>query len=318
MKKHYAPVLLVILVINFFLPRLMPGDPFTYLSVEDGNVNAAFSQEQIDQYKAYYGLDQPLYLQFFNYLKGLLRGDLGYSIYYKTSVTGMIAARIPWTIFIVLCSLFLSSFIGTILGAVSARLRGKPADTLTYFLMIVFSEIPSFLLGTLLLILFAAKLRWFPLSGGITAFASYNSTFSYLADLFHHAALPILTLTFAGVGNFYLLSRNSMLTVLTKDYMQTAKAKGLSKRRILFRHALRNAIAPIVARIFMSMGAMFGGAVLVENVFAYPGMGYLMREAVLARDYVLTQGIFLTIAVCVLLMNWIADLIYKKLDPRVA
>lgn len=317
MKKHYVLVLFALLVINFFLPRLMPGDPFQYLSVEDGNVSVAFTEEQIELYKEYYGFDKPLHIQFFNYIKGLLQGDLGYSIYYKTSVIEMIAARIPWTIFIVLCALFLSSSIGTVLGAVSARLRETPADKLTYFFMIVFSEIPSFLLGTLLLILFAAKLKWFPLSGGITAFATYSSAFAYLADLFHHAGLPILTLMFAGLGNFYLLSRNSMLMVLTKDYMRTAKAKGLSKRRILFHHALRNSIPPIVARIFMSMGAMFGGAVLVENVFAYPGMGYLMRESVLARDYVLTQGVFLTIAVSVLFMNWVADIVYKRLDPRV-
>ena len=317
MKKHYILILIVILVINFFLPRLMPGDPFQYLSVEDGNVSTVFTEEQIEQYKEYYGLDKPLYLQFCNYITGLFKGDLGYSIYYKTSVAEMILARIPWTIFIVLCSLFLSSFIGTVLGAVSARLHEKPADKLIYFFMIIFSEIPSYLIGTLLLIFLAAKLRWFPLSGGVTAFASYSSTVDYIADLMHHAALPILTLTLAGLGGFYLLSRNSLLTVLTKDYMRMAKAKGLKKERILFRHALRNALPPIIARIFMSMGAMFGGAVLVENVFAYPGLGRLMRDAVMARDYVLTQGIFLIIAVSVLLMNWVADLTYKKLDPRV-
>lgn len=127
----------------------------------------------------------------------------------------------------------------------------------------------------------------------------------------------MLTLTLAGLGGFYLLSRNSMMTVLTRDYMRTARAKGLKKSRVLFRHALRNALPPIVARIFMSMGAMFGGSVLVENVFAYPGLGLLMREAVLARDYVLIQGIFLMLAVSVLFMNWAADLVYKKLDPRV-
>ena len=315
MKKHYILVLFVILVINFFLPRMMPGDPFQYLSVEDGNVSAVFTEEQIEQYKAYYGLDKPLHVQFWNYITGLLKGDLGYSIYYKTSVAEMILSRIPWTAFIVLCALFLSSFFGTVLGAISARLREKPADKLIYFFMIVFSEIPSFLIGTLLLIFLAAKLQWFPLSGGVTVFASFTSAFEYLADLLHHAALPVLTLSLAGLGGFYLLSRNSMLTVLTRDYIRTAKAKGLKKERILFRHALRNALPPIIARIFMSLGAMFGGAVLVENVFAYPGLGSLMREAVLARDYVLTQGIFLMIAVLVLLMNWLADRVYKKLDP---
>lgn len=318
MKKHYILVLLIILIINFILPRLMPGDPFLYLSVDDGDVTVAFTEEQIEMYKEYYGLDKPIHIQFFNYITGFLRGDLGYSIFYKTSVTKMIAAHVPWTVFIVLCSLFFSSFIGTVTGALSALLREKPADKLIYFFMIVFSEIPAFLLGTLLLIFLAAKLRWFPLSGGLTAFASYSTSFSLFADLLHHAALPILTMTLAGLGGFYLLSRNSMLTVLTKDYIRTATAKGLSKWNVLFRHALRNALPPIIARIFLSMGAMFGGAVLIENVFAYPGLGKLMREAVLARDYVLVQGNFLIIAVMVLVMNWLADIIYKKLDPRVA
>lgn len=295
----------------------MPGDPFVYLSVENGNETIAFTQEQIEMYQEYYDLDEPLPVQFFHYITKLCKGDLGYSIFYKSSVTKMIAARIPWTFFIVLSALFFSSFIGTTLGAVSARLRAKPADKLIYFIMIIFSEIPSFLLGTVLLIFLAAKLKWFPLSGGITAFASYSSWVSHLADLLHHAALPILTLTLAGLGGFYLLARSSMLTVMTKDYMRTAKAKGLSKERILFRHALKNALPPIIARVFMSMGAMVGGAVLVENVFAYPGLGQLMREAVLARDYVLMQGIFLVIAIMVILMNCMADLVYKKLDARV-
>lgn len=317
MKRHYLLVFFVILAVNFFLPRMMPGDPFEYLSVEDGTISATFTEEQIAQYKAYYGLDQPLPVQFWHYLTGLLHGDLGYSIYYKSSVAKMILSRVPWTMAIVLAALFFSSFLGTALGAVSARLRETPVDKLLYFIMVVFSEIPAFLLGTVLLIGFAAKLRWFPLSGGATAFARYPDMAARFADLLRHAALPILTLTLAGLGGFYMLSRNSMLTVLTKDYIQTARAKGLSKRRILFWHALRNALPPIIARVFMSMGAMFGGAVLVENVFAYPGLGRLMREAVLARDYVLTQGIFLFIAVTVLLMNGLADLVYKKLDPRV-
>jgi len=317
MKKHYLLILLVIICVNFFLPRLMPGDPFLYLSVEDGNVAAVFSQEQIDHYKAYYGLDRPLHIQFWDYITGLLRGDLGYSIYYNTSVAEMIAARIPWTVFIVLASLFLSSFTGIAMGTISAWHREKPADKLMYTFMIVVSEIPAFLLGVLLLFTFAAQLKWFPLSGGGTIFASFDSVWSQVGDILHHAALPILTLTLTHVGSFYLLSRNSMLTVLSKDYIRTAKAKSLQKRRILFGHALRNALPPVIARIFMSLGALFGGAVLVENVFAYPGVGRLIREAVFNRDYVLMQGIFLTTAITIMMMNWLAELVYRRLDPRV-
>jgi len=317
MKKHYFLILFIIIAINFFLPRAMPGDPFLYISVEEGGVATTFSQNQIEQYKAYYGLDKPLYIQFFNYIRKLLRGDLGYSIYYDTSVSKMILIRMPWTIFIVVCSLFLSSIFGTIIGAISAYVREKCADKLMYIFMIVFSEIPSFLLGLLLLFVFAAKLKCFPLSGGITAFASYDTVWSYWYDILHHAALPIITLTLAGLGNYYLLSRNSMLSVLSKDYINTARAKGLKKGRILFKHALRNSLPPIIARMFMSLGNLFGGAVLVENVFAYPGVGKLMSEAVRTRDYVLIQGIFLVVALMMLLMNCLADIVYKKLDPRI-
>ncbi|SHN85650.1 ABC transporter permease [Desulfitobacterium chlororespirans] len=317
MKKHYLSVLLVIICINFFLPRLMPGDPFLYLSVEDGNVSAVFSQEQIDHYKDYYGLAKPLPIQFWQYITGLLQGNLGYSIYYNSDVAEMILTRIPWTFLIVITSLALSSLVGTVLGALSSWQRDKPVDKLLYGAMVIVAEIPSFLLGVLFLFVFAAQLQWFPLSGGSTVFASFASRGEQLGDLLHHAALPVLTLALTRIGGFYLLSRNSMLTVLSKDYIRTAKAKGLKQRSIIFRHALRNALPPVVARIFMSMGAMFGGAVLIETVFAYPGVGRLMREAVLNRDYVLIQGIFLAITLTVLLMNWIAELVYRKLDPRV-
>jgi peptide/nickel transport system permease protein len=262
-------------------------------------------------------LDKPLIIQFLRYITGLLRGNLGYSIYDNTSVVKMLAVRIRWTVFIVLSALILSSLIGTVMGTVSAWFRDKPVDNLMYSFMIAVSEIPSFLLGVLFLFLLAAEMKWFPLSGGTTVFASFDSVWTRTADVLHHATLPIMALTFTGMGNFYLLSRNSMLTVLSKNYIRTARAKGLKRRRILFHHALLNALPPVVARIFMSLGTLFGGAILVENVFAYPGVGRLMREAVLNRDYVLMQGIFLTVAVTVLMMNCLAEIIYKKLDPRV-
>ncbi len=317
MKTHYLLVMLVMIGVNFFLPRLMPGDPFLYLSVEDGNVSAVFSQEQIDHYKSYYGLDQPLHIQFWRYITGILQGNLGSSIYYNTSVTEMIFTRMPWTLFIVLSSLILSSIIGTAIGAISAWLRDNPADRLMYLFMVIISEIPAFLVGVFFLFILAAQMQWFPLSGGSTVFASFDSIWKQLGDILHHAFLPILTLSLTRVGSFYLLSRNSMLTVLSKDYIRTARAKGIGQRNTIFRHALRNALPPVIARVFMSMGALFGGAVLVENVFAYPGVGRLMLEAVTNRDYVLIQGIFLIITITVILMNWLAEVIYRKLDPRV-
>ncbi|WP_449241090.1 ABC transporter permease [Desulfoscipio gibsoniae] len=318
MKRYYLMTLLVILVLNFSLPRLMPGDPFLYLSVEDGHTSVTFTEEQIAQYKAYYGLDKPVYLQFFSYIGNLLRADLGYSIYFNTGVMEIISTRILWTVSIVLCAIVISCFLGTLMGGISAWYRDGPADKLLYPGMVIFSEIPSFLMGVFLLFVFAARLGWFPMAGGVTPFAEFNSAAEQVRDIVRHGALPVITLSLSRLGGFYLLSRSSMLNVLSRDYMRTARAKGLKSLRIIFKHALKNALLPIVTRVFMSLGTVFGAAVLVENVFSYPGVGRLIGEAVMVRDYVLIQGVFFFITITVLTMNWLADLLYRKLDPRIS
>lgn len=315
--REYIVTLLIVVTVNFLLPRVMPGDPFTAAAASEGYAVGNFSAEQIAGYKAYYGLDLPLWQQYLAYLAKLVQGDLGYSLYYKESVTTMIAARFPWTAVLVLAALFVSSTLGIWLGCLSAWCRAKSFDKILYFSMLVLAEIPSFLTGILLLFLFAAKLGWFPLAGATSPFARFDSAFLQGLDIVLHAVLPVSTLALAGIGEFYLLARSSMLTILTKDYMRTARAKGLATTRLIFRHALKNALPPIIARFFLSLGTLFGGAILIETVFDYPGLGRLMREAVLTRDYILLQGIFLWITVTVLTANHLADILCKKLDPRV-
>ncbi|TCK87873.1 peptide/nickel transport system permease protein [Natranaerovirga hydrolytica] len=317
MVKNYALTVIIIVSIIFFLPRLMPGDPFTNLSVEDGEVSVRFTQEQINQYKSYYGLDEPLYKQYFNYIIQLSKGHLGFSIYYNMPVKDIIFNRLGWTFFMVMVSLIISSILGIVLGSIAAFKKGTRLDNILYGGMVVVSESPAFLIGILLLFLFAAHLKWFPLSGGITPFATFDSPIKYLGDVIRHGFLPIGTLVISRVGNFFLLTRSSMLVILSKNYLVTAKAKGLKRKRIVFKHALKNALIPILTRILMSMGGMFGGAILVENVFAYPGVGRLMREAVMVRDYILVQGIFLIIMFLVLMSNILAEILYQKIDPRV-
>lgn len=315
---EYLITFFLIATLNFMIPRMMPGDPFTFLSAEEqGQVFVSYTQEQIERYKSYYGMDKPVYVQYMHYLANLFKGDIGYSIYYNRSVMGLIGKRMLWTVGIVIAAIIVSSGAGTILGCFSAWHHDKFFDRLLYFIMITVSEIPAFLVGILLLFILAAQLGLFPLFGGMSAFAHYDTPFETFKDIAHHAFLPVLTLSLTRIGGFYLLSRNSMLTVLSKDYMLTARAKGLGECRIIFRHALKNALLPIITRVFLNLGAMFGGAVLVENVFSYPGLGRLMREAVMHRDYVLIQGIFLFVAILVLAMNLLADVVYKKLDPRV-
>jgi peptide/nickel transport system permease protein len=315
---EYIIPFLVIITLNFFIPRFMPGDPFTFLSSDTTSVSFTFSEEEIEKYKEYYGLDEPLGIQYKNYIGNLVKGYLGYSIFYNDEVIDIIKGRLTWTIILVLLSTLISAVLGTALGSISAYHRQNPLDQGLYFIFVIVSQIPSFLIGIIILFIFGAHLKWFPLSGGMTPFTQYSSYWAKLCDLIYHAMLPAFTLSFVNMGSFYLLARNSMIEVLSKDYIMTAKAKALKKRRIILRHALQNAILPVITRIFLSFGSFIGGAVLVENVFHYPGLGSLMRDAVFFRDYPVIQGIFLIMALSVLSMNLLADVIYKKIDSRLS
>ena len=318
MIKKALITFFVIMIINFFLPRMMPGDPFDFLSVEDGITTITLTEDQIMHYRSYYGMDQPLWKQFIDYVKNVITGDFGRSIYYNQSVTHMVLDRIIWTLAMVIISMIISSVLGTTLGMISAYLKkeGHWIDGILVRMMTVLSEIPDFILGLFMLFLFAAKLNWFPLSGGMIPFAEHQTLKDWLFDYLHHAALPVLVLALSSIGDFFLLGRQSTIAILREPYIQTAHAKGLRKKTILLRHVFINACSPILARIFARMGMLVGGAVLVENVFAYPGVGRLMREAVGLRDYIMIQGIFFYVAVCVLIFHMIADIIYKRMNKR--
>lgn len=314
---EYILTIVVIITVNFLLPRLMPGDPFLYLSSDEGEV-MIFSEEQRQYYLDYYGLNQPIGQQYLDYLSELIQGNLGYSLYYNEPVATIVWHRFTWTFGLVLASVILSTLLGTILGSISAWYRDKWVDKTLYAFLIILAEIPSFLLGLILLFVLAAGMGLFPLSGAMTHFAAYSGKWQQVWDIVHHAFLPVLALSIAHLGGMYLLARNSVTTVMEKDYVFTARAKGLSQKRVLLKHILRNAMLPIVTRVFLSLGSLVGGAILVENVFAYPGLGYLMREAVMVRDYALIQGIFLVLCLCVLLANFLADSVYARIDPRIA
>lgn len=314
-----ALTLFVILAINFFLPRMMPGDPFSTTSEDDaGDEVIIMTEEQRLYYMNYYGLDRPLHEQFLVYMKNLMKGDLGRSIYYKMPVSDVIMLHLPWTMLIVLGSTVISTISGVVLGTLSAKNRKKGSDRIMMTGMIAFAEIPSFLLGLILLLVFSVHLRLFPLAGAITPFADYNGPAAQLWDILYHAFLPIMTLSLAQLTGVYLLTRNTLITVTTKDYIRTARAKGLGENTVWTRHALRNALLPVVTRAGFMIGIMMGGVVLVESVFSYPGIGMTLRSAVVCRDYPLIQGILLVIAVSILLCNLLVDKIYGKLDPRVA
>ncbi|EIM63501.1 ABC transporter permease [Desulfobacter postgatei] len=314
----YLVTVWVIITLNFLLPRMMPGDPFVHLSGDEGEDLPEFTEAQKNYYMDQYGFDDSVPVQYARYLVKLAHGDLGESVYFNNAVAGILARRLPWTLGLVTAAVTLSTIIGTFLGVVSAALRHQWADRLLFVGLILISEIPAFLMGLVILFIFAAALDLFPLSGAMSHFTGQMTLMEKATDIAAHAALPVATLTLARLGGIYLLARNSLVTVLEKDFMVTARAKGLTKIRIFWRHALRNALLPIVTRVFMSLGTLVGGAVLVENVFNYPGLGKLLRESVMVQDYPLIQGIFLLVTLAVLSANFMADLVYRRLDPRVS
>lgn len=318
MKKKIAMFLgafLVIYIFNFFIPRLMPGDPFRYTSAVSGeDIAEEYSEEQLEKLRAYYGMDKSVPEQFLNTVKMNMQGDLGQSIHYKMPVSEVILSRLPWSLGIMGVTLFISLVTGVLLALVSVR--NKPMDRILYGMFSAISEIPPFLIGLLFLFLVAAKVKWIPLSGGVTAFAKFDTTWEYLKDLFVHAMLPVLSLCIVTVPGFYFTSRASFLTVLNKPYVLQGKAKGLTERRICIRYILQNAVTPIVAKLFLSVSTVVGGTLLVENVFAYPGIGTIMRESVRYRDYPMIQGVFLLSAVIVLVSMFLADVLNTSADRR--
>lgn len=307
----------VTITINFLLPRLMPGDGLSMFHADAESMGLSLSEDQVAQLNAFYGFDKPLWQQYLHSIAGIFTGDLGMSIIYKRSVAAVIAGSIVWTVGIVSVSTILSAFFGTILGCASAWKHNRPFDKGLYTFMNAFSEIPSFVIGFLLLYFIAGRWQLLPLSGGREAFVEHETIWQAVKDILLHAVLPVSTLVITHLTGYYMTARQSMLTVLSKDYIATAKIKGMSKMRILFKHALPNAIAPIIARVFMSFSRILGGAVIIESVFAYPGLGLLLRDAALARDYPMLQGLYVIISALVILMNFFADTIYAGIDRRV-
>jgi peptide/nickel transport system permease protein len=314
---YYIVILFIILSINFSLPRVMPGDPFSYLTDSGENIPTRMTDEKMERLFAYYGLDKPLSEQYTNYMVGTIRGDLGWSIYYNDPVLEVILSRLKWTLLLVGTSTAIYVPLGILLGATSAWARGRKKDMGLLISILSISSFPSFFTGMLLVIFFAVKLDIFPLSGVQTVCATYSSPLEEIFDILQHLVLPATTLVISHIGGTYLLMRNSMLGVLGDDYIMTARAKGLSEQYVLHRHSLTNALLPVVTMTAMSAAFLIMGTIFVETVFAYPGIGHLTYKAVELRDYPLLQGLFLFMTLAIVGANLIADILYARLDPRV-
>lgn len=312
-KLLYAVItIFVVLVFNYWLFRILPGNPLTMLM---RNPNA--TPEMLQSVRELYGLDKPWYTQFFLYLQNLFTGDLGMSFVYKSPVTQVIGTRIMPTVLLLLTAEIFAALIGIVLGIVSAWKRGTKIDVATLSFSLFTYAMPTFWLGMILISIFCVQLRLLPISGMVTPGMPHFSTMSYIRDVVRHMILPVITLTLVMLGDYALTMRNTMTDVLCEDYITTVRAKGFSNRYILRRHALPNAMLPMVTVIAMNLGVVVGGAVQIETIFSWPGLGRLMYEALKARDYPLLQGVFLLVTVCVVLANFLSDILYTIIDPRV-
>ncbi len=313
----YALAVLALVTINFFLPRAAPGSPISALFsagtpsyVETDQIRAKLAE--------FYGLDEPIGVQFADYLAGLAHGDLGYSIRYNVPVAQLIAERLPWTLLLVLTAMALASAAGLVAGVHSGWRRGRRVDRgfLTGFLAL--RSFPQFFLASLAAFVFAVTLGWFPLTGAESTVADSLGPARRVLSIAYHLVLPASVLALGFAGGQYLTMRAGMVTQLGSDYLLLGRAKGLRERRLKYRYAGRNALLPVVTLLALQIPAAVSGVIFIETVFAYPGMGQLMFKAVAFRDYPLLQGCFLVLGLVVLTANLLADLAYLRLDPRTA
>jgi peptide/nickel transport system permease protein len=316
----YICAVWVAVTLDFFIPRLAPGDPVAAL-VGKMSTKGYVTPEMQQTLAAMFGLNthDPLWLQYLKYLNNLLHGNLGNSIqYFPTPVATVIGQDIWWSVMLGAVAVFISFMLGCLLGIITAWKRGSVFDTVLSPLMNFLSAIPYFWLALLSLFLFAYLLSWFPLSGGYdSADIDPGWTYDFISSVVQHAFLPALTLVISSVAGWMLTMRNSMITTLSEDYVLMAKAKGLRGSRVMFWYAARNAVLPNITGFAIAIGTIVGGQLLTEMVFSYPGIGYALLQAVEQQDYAVVQSIFLIITLVVLGANFIADMLYAFLDPRV-
>ena len=310
---QYALVLWIALTLNFALPRLAPGDPLDYLF---GQEVLSLTPAQREQVLRELRLDRPVLEQYVGYFTGIVHGDLGRSVRYRAPVTDVLLDRLPWTLLLIVPALILKAIIGTVLGALAAWRRGSGRDLGLLGAMLALDSMPAFWTGMILISVFAVQLGWLP-SFGAMPLGATGDTLTLAIEIGRRLILPVTTITLATVGAVFLLARASMLTTLGEEYVLMAQAKGLPERTVVLRHALRNALLPVYTSVTLSLGVLASGAVVVETVFSYPGLGRVVYEGVLARDYPLLQGAFLLVTVGVVGANLLADLTYPLLDPRV-
>lgn len=310
---QYLVVVVAAVSLNFALPHLAPGDPVDVLYRGDAG---GLTEAQLDDVRAAYDLDRSLPVQYVAYWQGVAGGDLGTSVQHNRPVTELLVERLPWTVLLVGTATVIAAVLATWAGAVAARRRGTATDTSLVTGLLVLDAMPGFWLAMVLVALLAVGLGWFPSFGALVV-GSGTSGLARVLEVAHHLALPVTTLVLATMGGTFLLARGAVLEALEQPYVLLARAKGASESRVLYRHALRNALLPVSTTVSLQVAVLLSGAVVVETVFSYPGLGRLIYDATVARDFTLLRGAFLLTVLGVVVVNLVTDLLYPLLDPRV-
>lgn len=309
---HAGPTVLGIIVLDFLFLQLMPGDAADVIAIEAGAATA----ETMAMLRERFGLDQPIITQLGNFLSHLVQLDLGHSARFNASVLDIIMTRLPNTVLLMATALSLALLMGIVMGSVMAAWAGKWPDRLLSVVVLLLYSMPGFWVGLMAIVLFSVKLGWLPNDSNMTVGANYTGL-AMIADRAVHLVLPALALASFFVAVYSRLVRASMLEVQRQDFMRTAQAKGLHPFFIQLRHALRNALIPVTTVAGIHLGNLLGGAVVVETLFGWPGMGRLALEAVLARDFSVLLGVLLLSSLLVIAANVVIDLLHAWLDPRI-
>jgi peptide/nickel transport system permease protein len=313
-KSAYAIITVVVVIIfNFLLFRVMPGDPARILIPRGHNVPLSL----IEKMRQFYGLDKPLLTQLYTYIVQTLQLNLGYSFYYKAPVTDIIAAWLPNTLILVGISEVIAIVLGFSTGAIAGWRRGKRFDLISTSFALTTWSMPTFWLGIMLIMIFSVQLGIFPVGGVRTAEMANANILEQIEDMGMHLVLPVIALTLVSFAEYLMIMRNSLVDVMTEDFVLTARAKGLTEEQVLRRHVVPNALLPSVTTIAIALSFIVGGALQTEIIFSYPGIGMLTFMAIEFRDYTLLQGLFFIDAVLVIIANFAADIVYTYIDPRV-
>ncbi len=306
--------LLLVIVLNFVLFRMMPGDPIDFMVSSNPRFTDELKQKLIDDFD----LDAPLYVQFVTYFQNCFTLNFGNSfIERNTPAMDIVLDNLMWTLLLVGTSSLLMILIGMTIGIIGASKRGGMFDTGTLTFSLIFYAMPTFWLAMLMILVFARQLRWFPIGKATSIGTTLDFSWASIADVLHHLALPVASLTLVSIATFALIMRGALTDVLTEDYITTARAKGLSKARVLKDHAVPNAMLPMVSLIAISLAFIVGGAFQAEFVFSYPGIGWRTINATVNKDYPVLQAAFFLITVVVIVANFVADFLLTRLDPRI-